>query len=284
MLREREGPPLGQNTSDGPNNVGLGKRDSAPPNRTPARKQRRRRRPRFSLLSKRIKEIESIICFPTPMPLDRLRAHLVPYAQHVACRLRELGKPATHSAIAESLQIMCRVRGIAYYVSEQQLDAHVDAAVTLALKHPRPDKADALGTRLQLTFADRAFLRIKTIGACDVTKAERKRRRKARNREQARLRAASKRTERGAVPREQWLANSKSRTQPWKQQGISRRTYYRRLRNAAQNEHGTGWFDNNLSLYPQTNPCHVAETPKEGLSERDSASRSSRHTLFRGAA
>jgi hypothetical protein len=192
-------------------------------------------RPPFSLVRCRLREIERLMRLRFPIPLAQLKSYLVPYAQHIAALLREQGKKQpTQSEIAERIEIKAQVLGIACYMGDQQLDAEISDAVARALKHPRLDRADALGNRLQLTFEDRAFLRIKTIGACDVTKVQRKRLRTLRNREQARLRAASKRAKRGAVQREQWLAaNSKARTKPWQQQGISRATYYRR-RKAAQ--------------------------------------------------
>jgi hypothetical protein len=217
-------------------------------------------------------------------PFADLKRYLVPYAQHIGRYLRKRGKQGTHSEIAERIEVKTKVLGIESYVLEQQLDAEISYAVTRALTHPRLDKADALGNRLQLKFADRAFLRIKTIGACDVTKAERKKLRKARNREQVRLRAARKRAERGAVPREDWLTNSKSRTQPWKQQGISRATYYRGLRKAAVGERETGWFDNNLSTLHANQPVsQVTDKPKGAVRRKKLAVRSSHPTPARVA-
>jgi hypothetical protein len=73
-------------------------------------------------------------------------------------------------------------------------------------------------------MADRTAPRITTIGAIDCSKAEPVERRKGRkrNRVEAGRRAA------GAVPREQYEANSLSRTRPWEALGISRRTWERR--------------------------------------------------------
>jgi hypothetical protein len=91
---------------------------------------------------------------------------------------------------------------------------------------PRKLRADRLAKILKVTDAERTALKLTTIGACDVSKAERLRRRKERHRaaQQARRRA------RGDIPREQYLAQSASRTKPWEALGISRRTWERRGR------------------------------------------------------
>jgi hypothetical protein len=81
-------------------------------------------------------------------------------------------------------------------------------------------KADELGRRLNLTDAERTLLRNTTIGAVDVDRAEREKRRKARKRAKARERRAAK----GATPR----SKSLSATKPWLAEGVSRRTWERR--------------------------------------------------------
>jgi hypothetical protein len=89
---------------------------------------------------------------------------------------------------------------------------------------PRKLRADRIAKILKVTDAERTALRLTTIGACDVSKAERLRRRKERHRvaQKARRRA------RGIIPRDQYLAWSASRTKPWEALGISRRTWERR--------------------------------------------------------
>jgi hypothetical protein len=69
-------------------------------------------------------------------------------------------------------------------------------------------------------------LKIVTIGACDLLKAERTARRKAkaRQRDEARRRTA------GAETRAEYETNSLSKTRPWEAEGISRRTWERRRR------------------------------------------------------
>jgi hypothetical protein len=83
-------------------------------------------------------------------------------------------------------------------------------------------KADDLGQYLRLSDAERTEWGVRTIGAHDLSKGQRTRRRKRRNREQH----AERRRRQGATPRSQSL----SRLQPWKAEGISRRTWERRRR------------------------------------------------------
>jgi hypothetical protein len=96
--------------------------------------------------------------------------------------------------------------------------------ITTVTANPIRWRADTLATRLNLTEADRRRLRITTIGAVDMTKAERAKRR----RERARLRKQRERRSQGAKSRTEYEANSISRNKPWITEGISRRTWYRR--------------------------------------------------------
>jgi hypothetical protein len=83
---------------------------------------------------------------------------------------------------------------------------------------------------------------IRTIGAVDMTPEERKQERELRDR--ARKRSARRAD--GITPRNQYLAaNAKSRLKPWKAAGISRRTWYRRLKDGT----GTSPSAMNLSEY-----------------------------------
>jgi hypothetical protein len=89
-------------------------------------------------------------------------------------------------------------------------------------------KADDLGGRLRLSDADRTRLAIRTIGAFDVDRKARAKRRLAKKRERDRERARANRAAEGATPRPQWLEqNSLSRRKPWESLGICKRTYER---------------------------------------------------------
>jgi hypothetical protein len=84
--------------------------------------------------------------------------------------------------------------------------------------------ADNLAKFLGVTYAQRQALRITTIGSIDVKKRARKELRKREDR----LAAERKRRERGMRPQSESL----SATQPWKELGISRRTWERRRNKA----------------------------------------------------
>jgi hypothetical protein len=87
-----------------------------------------------------------------------------------------------------------------------------------------PKETDALGQELRLPADLRDQLRIRTIGACDQTKTERAAIAKAKKRERDR-----ERRRQGRQRRAEYIAShATSRTRPWEQQGISRRTWYRR--------------------------------------------------------
>jgi hypothetical protein len=104
------------------------------------------------------------------------------------------------------------------------------ALIDTVLVKPLRWRADTLAKRLNLKEADRARLRITTIGAADMTKAEREAATEARKR-QAKRKA---RADRGVKPRTEYLAKSVERDKPWETGGISRRTWYYRRKKAAQ--------------------------------------------------
>jgi hypothetical protein len=93
-------------------------------------------------------------------------------------------------------------------------------------------RADPLAKWLGLTYADRQKLGITTIGAIDANKCERTRRRKLRKR----IREQQKRQMQGAIPHSQ----SAERQEPWKLEGVSRRTWYRHQGAARKRSHGHG--------------------------------------------
>ncbi|MBG6209238.1 hypothetical protein IWQ49_003909 [Labrenzia sp. EL_126] len=89
-------------------------------------------------------------------------------------------------------------------------------------------KADDLADALGVTLAERTFLNLTQIGACDVTTEKRKAIAKERKKTKDRLAKQEKRRKAGAIPRAQYEAESISRKKPWQEAGVSRATYYRR--------------------------------------------------------
>jgi hypothetical protein len=91
---------------------------------------------------------------------------------------------------------------------------------------PKKWKADEMAQELGITFAVRQKLKLVTIGAIDVDKAGREKRRA----DESTKRSTKRRRKNGSVPREEYEASSKSKTEPWKPLGISRPTYFRWLK------------------------------------------------------
>lgn len=93
-----------------------------------------------------------------------------------------------------------------------------------ALQQRQVWKADELAWRLHVTAAERARYGLTTIGAIDETSAARLTRRETSNRERQRLRRRAN----GVAERSEYLARSVAKAAPWKAEGISRATWYRR--------------------------------------------------------
>src|SRR5438552_4744026 len=104
---------------------------------------------------------------------------------------------------------------------------HLREITDRTMADPWSATADSLGCSFRLTDKDRSYLRVTTIGSCDVTKEERAVRRKLRKRERDRKRAEQRRREQGMQTRAAYLANSLSTVRPWEAEGISRRTWQR---------------------------------------------------------
>lgn len=100
-----------------------------------------------------------------------------------------------------------------------------DALVQAVLENPLRWRADTLGGMLGLTTADRAMLKIRTIGPIDSTTAERREARRLASIERKRsIRRAA-----GTPPlRPGQHRNSVNSQAPWKTVGIARSTWFRR--------------------------------------------------------
>ena len=109
-------------------------------------------------------------------------------------------------------------------------------------------KADALARELGLDDATRTRLKIKTIGAVDCSKAKRKTRRRCRRNAADRARRAKA----GARPH----AQSAAQTMPWLDEGVSRRTWYRRRAQNGTDGTSSRPIDRRSSI--EKNQCHGA--------------------------
>jgi hypothetical protein len=110
------------------------------------------------------------------------------------------------------------------WMPPEELARLIEAVISKPLRW----RAETLAKRLNLTEVDRCRLRITTIGAVDMTKAEREAARKVRKRQAMR----EKRRTSGTKPRAEYLAQSTEQAKPWMADGISRRTWYRHQRKA----------------------------------------------------
>jgi hypothetical protein len=99
-----------------------------------------------------------------------------------------------------------------------------DKLIDAVMDNPLRWRADTLGKMLGLTTADRAMLKIRTIGPIDSTAGERREARRVANIERKRqIRRAA-----GKPLRADRMRNSVNSQAPWKAQGISERTWFRR--------------------------------------------------------
>lgn len=86
--------------------------------------------------------------------------------------------------------------------------------------------ADDVARHMAVSMAERDALGLRTIGACDVPAEERKRLAADRKRQRDRDRQRAKRE--SGKTRAEYLECSKQSTKPWEQEGVSRRTWYRK--------------------------------------------------------
>ena len=129
----------------------------------------------------------------------------------------------------------------------------IDGILKLPAKNRR-STADEIGRSLNVTNQERERLHLWTIRPVDMTDAELAEQRKSKDR-------VRKRRKRARVSRDTWLAtNNLSKQEPWKEEGISRRTWYRRQKA------GTGMSQENLPI-PRTHLCHVAPDAATGTDE-----------------
>lgn len=182
----------------------------------------------FNLTTRRLRELERIISLRFPNGIlptsEQADVYLLQAAKLLRRNLHERKGLPTLAEVFERLAIWAE--RWAYFTSVDHLKQIADRA----LQRSGIEKADELGKLLALTFEERRYLKITTIGACDVTKAQRAHRRKKQKRERDRERAARRRRKQGMVPRSEWLKTRLSVLRPWEKLSISRRTWERQRR------------------------------------------------------
>src|SRR5262249_22708122 len=126
-------------------------------------------------------------------------------------------------------------RDQAYYLmrTAERMGGQITEAEAIAIADEADDiphcwSADRVAKYLGVTYAQRQALGLTTIGSIDIGRRSRTvlRKRRACLREERRRRAT------GAIPRAEYEAKSLSATKPWKELGISRRTWERRRNKA----------------------------------------------------
>jgi hypothetical protein len=132
------------------------------------------------------------------------------------------------------------------HVSSDQATAMVRHA---RASSPKLIADDIVGKTLRLSYADRRRLKITAIGSFDADKPARTKLARARKKERDRRRAAERRKANGATPH----AASLSQTEPWKKDGVSRRTWERRRKAAAAGEVDAISSPHPYSYYRATN-------------------------------
>jgi hypothetical protein len=182
----------------------------------PSRKRAKRHDQPFSLENLRMREIEDVIRhrhgngIPDPAGTDDVElCHA--YLRAVALT------PASQSASSWALVW-------APWADPVTLDLMDKAAADRDRMLP----ADSIAKLLYVTMAERTKLKLKTIGACDISQADRQKAAKERKRERDRNRQEQRRKVEGRVDRTSYEAASLSKLKPWVAEGISRRTWERR--------------------------------------------------------
>src|SRR4029450_2256237 len=180
----------------------------------------------FNRTTRRLRELERIIGFRFPNgilpPSNESDIFLLQAAKLLRRNLLERKGRPTVTEVIDRLTTWAEHR--AHFTPIKELKK----IVVQAMREPQIEKADALSALLTLTDSERNYLRITTIGASDITRAERFQRRKQKKRERDRHRAAMHRREQGMVPRSVYLESSLSALRPWETEGITRRTWERR--------------------------------------------------------
>ncbi len=174
--------------------------------------KRARRRRRANVLAIRLRELNLLLTCRyggevLPDTPDTRRAIVI-----VANHLGNLSVNPRHSVIG-----WLGLRAPWYSLGD------AEALILQVSTKPRRYKAQALAWQLKLTEADRATLRITTIGSVDLSTPARIKARAQRNR----LAKMDARLSAGHKTRAEYIAQV-SLGEPWKAEGISRRTWFRR--------------------------------------------------------
>jgi hypothetical protein len=170
------------------------------------RRQRRKKRGKPSIATLRVCELNRLF-------FTRYRGHVLPDDDD--------GRDSVEIMINHLAMLADPLTRIRHWLSRCAPwlgESEGERLATKATARPAKWKADTLAKRLNLTFAERSRLEIRTIGAVDVDQKQRK----AVRRVQDKKAKEAKRRAAGAIPH----AQSISQTKPWLALGISRSKWY----------------------------------------------------------
>jgi len=169
-----------------------------------------RRKPRPAFCDRRFKELLRILDY-------MIRHAVLPISEEESTRI-----------VADHLHwIFGDVEAVAFQL-QRRLRIHADHAERIARMKQRYWSAAKLGVKLGVTFELRQSLNVTTIAPCDVTPAERAEIVKQQNRDSHRR----CRRRKGSKPRDVYLEIVAS-PKPWTAAGVSKATYYRHRKLAA---------------------------------------------------
>ena len=177
---------------------------------------------KFSLPLLRLREIERVVVsrhgliIPDPLDTDD-RDWCLAYPRAVQC-----------SSTAQDLHHWSR--RWAPWAEPSEIDAII-ATEGWRQKMMGPDQ---LATMIFVSAAERAALGLRTIGACDVSRAERDAATAEAKRQRDRERQTQRRRAEGRVDRQTYLSGSVSAQRPWEAVGKSRAKYYRDLKSGTE--------------------------------------------------
>jgi hypothetical protein len=184
----------------------------------------------------RLRELTALVRYRYALGLDTDDADrlLLPIARLLFRIYADRGKVANDENLTGELAAWC--------AEHTPLISHdmVIAIAVEAMARPELENKITLGCRVMLTATEREALSIGTIRPCDLTPAQFELARTEKRRARNRAIQTAKRRRAGAVPREQYLTQSRSRTRPWEAEGTSRATYYRKLARETARPRETG--------------------------------------------
>lgn len=179
---------------------------------------------RRSLLAARIAELERYMGhrYGRMLPDDDAGRHDLTILLNHLAQIRD----SAYGRMRATARVWTRVKPGLSWID----DAELDELIGRIIARPRRYTAKKLGELTRLTEEEHAALGITswwpyTWGEADV-RADQKQRRQAGDRDAK----TAKRRRNGVIPREEYEAKSKSQTKPWEALGMSRPTYYRKLK------------------------------------------------------